>query len=64
MGGVEDISQKRVEKKYKDILSYKELINKVDEFEERLKQIKEHTKNFDDDMKTFRDKEQKKVFEF
>ena len=59
-----DLKQKKLEKKYKDILSYKELINKVDEFEERLRQIKKKTKEFDDDMKVFKDKEQKKVVEF
>jgi len=54
----------KLEKKYKDILSYKELITKVDAFEERLKAIKEHSKTFDDEMKIYKEKEQKKVIEF
>ena len=57
-------NQKRIEKKYKDILSYKNLIKKVDEFEQKLKAIKEHTKSFDDEIKVLKDKEQKKVIEF
>ena len=59
-----DIKQDKLEKKYKDILSYKELINKVDEFEQKLKNIKEHSKSFDDELKVLKDKDQKKVIEF
>lgn len=54
----------KLEKKYKDILSYKELITKVDAFEEKLRAIKEHSKTFDDEMKVYKEKEQKKVIEF
>lgn len=62
---MEDIlKQKKIEKKYKDILSYKDLIKHVSDFDERLKQIKEHTKTFDDELKTFKDKDQKKVRDF
>jgi len=61
MGGV---NQDKLEKKYKDILSYKELIHKVDEFEQKLKSIREHSKSFDDEIKVLKDKEQKKVLEF
>ena len=63
MGDV-DIKQKKLEKKYKDILSYKDLIHKVDEFEQKLKSIKEHSKAFDDEIKVLKDKDQKKVIEF
>ena len=59
-----DIKQKKLEKKYKDILGYKDLIKHVDEFEQKLKKIKEHTKSFDEDIKGLKDKEQKKVIEF
>ena len=59
-----DSNQKRIEKKYKDIISYKDLIHKVDAFEEKLKQIKEHSKSFDEELKILKDKDQKKVFEF
>ena len=61
---MDNIKQKKMEKKYKDILSYKELINKVDEFEEKLRSIKEHVKAFDDEIKVLKDKDQKKVIEF
>ena len=63
MGEV-NLSQDKLEKKYKDILSYKDLIHKVDEFEEKLKAIKEHSKAFDDEIKTYKDKDQKRVIEF
>ena len=59
MGG-----NKSIEKKYKDILSYKDLIKHVDEFEQKLKAIKQHTKAFDNEIKVLRDKDQKKVVEF
>ena len=63
MGDV-SIKDDKLEKKYKDILSYKELIHKVDEFEQRLKAVQEHSKSFDDELKVLKDKEQKKVIEF
>lgn len=63
MEGVE-VRNKRLEKKYKDILSYKDLINKVDEFEEKLRKMKENSKSFDDEIKVLKDKDQKKVIEF
>lgn len=56
--------EKKLENKYKDILSYKELIHKVDEFEQRLRQIQQHSKAFDDEIKVLKDKDQKKVIEF
>ena len=58
------MDNKKLEKKYKDILSYKELINKVDAFEERLKAIKQSSQNVDDELKTLKSKEQKSVVEF
>ena len=63
MGDV-SVKDDKLEKKYKDILSYKELIHKVDEFEQRLKAVQAHSKSFDDELKVLKDKEQKKVIEF
>ena len=52
--------EKSLEKKYKDILSYKDLIKHVSDFDERLKIIKEHAKDFDQELKQHKDKDQKK----
>jgi hypothetical protein len=59
-----NIKQQKLEKKYKDVLSYKDMIKSVSDFDEKLRQIREHTRNFDDDLKMFRDKDQKKIRDF
>lgn len=64
MDELEVLKQKKLEKKYKDILSYKDLIKKVNDFDDRLRQIKERATAFDDELKTFKDKDQKKVRDF
>ena len=54
----------KLEKKYKDILNYKDLIKQVSDFDERLEQMKVRVNSFDDELKVIKDKEQKKVRDF
>ena len=56
-----DIKQKKLEKKYKDILDYKDLINKVDEFEAKLRKIRESSKSFDEELKNYREEQVLKI---
>lgn len=56
MRGIE-LKTKKLEKKYKHVLGYKELIKHVSEFDERLKAIKEDLKDFDEDLKMFRERD-------
>lgn len=64
MDKMEILKQKKLERKYKDILSYKDLIRKVNDFDEKLKQVTKNSNAFDDELKSFRDKDQKKIRDF
>lgn len=64
MGDIDNSNQKKLEKKYKDILSYKDLIKTVNDFDERLKKIRENTDSFEKELKPLKAKEQKQVREF
>ena len=63
MGQVKGLN-KKLEKKYKDILEARDLIEDALDFDKKLANIKSHLKEFEDDLSPFKDKEQKKVREF
>ena len=54
----------KLDKKYKDILSYKDMIDDAFDLDKRLAKIKESSARFDEELKLHRDKDQKKIREF
>ena len=55
---------KKLEKKYKDIFSSKDFIDKTSELDKQLKEMHEKLKVFDKDLDEHREKEQKKIRDF
>ena len=50
---------RKLEKKYKDIFSFKELLSDVKEFEEKLAKMKSGLKRFDSDLALEKEKQTK-----
>jgi hypothetical protein len=53
-----------LQKKYKNVMSQKELRDKLDEFDSKLKEIRQHTIVFADELFTYKDKDQKRLRDF
>jgi hypothetical protein len=56
--------KKALEKKFKDVLEARDLIEDALDFDKKLASIKSHLKEFEKDLDPFKDKEQKKVRDF
>ncbi len=56
--------KRNLEKKFKDVLAARDLIEDALDFDKKLSIIKNHLKEFEKEMDPFRDKQQKKVREF
>ena len=61
---IEQLKLKRLEEKYGDIISSKELIDKTNELDKVLVSVHEQLKQFDKDLDSYKTKEQKKIREF
>jgi len=59
-----DKKEQKIEKKYKEAFSFKDLLSDVKEFEEKLAKMKTELKRFDTELIINKDKEQKKVRDF
>lgn len=57
-------SSKRMEKKYKDVLSFDDLLKDVQEFEKKLSAMKSEIKEFDTEFDQVRERTQKKIRDF
>ncbi|MBD3354918.1 hypothetical protein GF361_02955 [Candidatus Woesearchaeota archaeon] len=55
---------KKLDKKYKKILASRDLIEDALDLDKRLAGLRNHLKNFEEDLSPFKDKEQKKVRDF
>jgi hypothetical protein len=64
MGQVGSIDKKTIEKKYKNILASRDLIEDALDFDKKLARIKDHLKEFEKDISPFKDKDQKKIRDF
>ena len=64
MGQVGGLKKDYIEKKYKDILAARDLIEDALDFDKKLKNVMSHLKDFEKDLDPFKDKEQKKVRDF
>lgn len=61
---IEQFKMKKLEKKYKDIFSSKDFIDKTSELDNKLKEIHKRLKLFDKDLDDYKEKEQKKIRDF
>ena len=64
MGQAGELKKRKFEKKYKEILASRDLIEEALDFDKKLTKIKNHLKEFEKDLDPFKDKEQKKVRDF
>ena len=64
MGQVKELKKRNLEKKYKDILAARDIIEDALDFDKKLASIKSHLKEFEKDLDPFKDKQQKKVRDF
>ncbi len=64
MGQTLGVKKRNLEKKYKNVLAARDLIEEALDFDRKLISIKNHLKEFEKDLDPFKDKEQKKVREF
>jgi len=64
MGSVEELKKRKIEKKYKEILAARDLIEDALDFDKKLKNVMSHLKDFEKDLDPFKDKEQKKIRNF
>jgi len=61
---IERFKMKKLEKKYKDIFSSKDFIDRTSELDNLLKEMHEKLKVFDRDLDDYKEKEQKKIKDF
>ncbi|MBW2977742.1 cytochrome P450 [Candidatus Woesearchaeota archaeon] len=61
---IEKFKMKKLEKKYKDVFSSKDFIDKTSELDKQLKEMQDRLKVFDKDLEEHREKEQKKIRDF
>lgn len=61
---IERFKMKKLEKKYKDIFSSKEFIDKTSELDKQLKEMHAKLKVFDKDLDNYKEKDQKKIRDF
>ena len=64
MGQVRKLKKEKLEKKYKEILAARDLIEDALDFDKKLKNVMNHLKDFEKDLDPFKDKEQKKIRNF
>jgi len=64
MGDFKEFKKRKLEKKYKDILAARDLIEDALDFDKKLKSVMSHLKDFEKELDPFKDKEQKKIRNF
>ena len=64
MGQVKGLKKAKLEKKYKEILASRDLIEDALDFDKKLKNVMSHLKDFEKELDPFKDKEQKKIRNF
>ena len=64
MGQVRESKKRNLEKKYKEVLAARDLIEEALDFDKKLASIKSHLKDFEKELDPFKDKQQKKIRNF
>lgn len=64
MGQVRESKKRNLEKKYKEVLAARDLIEEALDFDKKLANIKSHLKDFEKELDPFKDKQQKKIRNF
>jgi len=61
---IERFKMKNLEKKYRDIFSSKDFIDKTSDLDKELKAMQDRLKKLDSDLDFYREREQKKIKDF